>query len=267
MTSVRKRKMNKSSIGKATRRNKNRQRKINIASNPIIAANWDYSLTLKQNYKNLGLRAKLQKPAGGEEADFSRERRKEPLVKSPIEYESDEEEGDPEQKASDEELDPSEIPQGEARIRRDGDGNVVEVIYGQKMPFNICDNATDGPQETDPPKSEVVKKLEELANAPAIKKERMMSFNICDNATDGPQETDPPKSEVVKKLEELANAPAIKKERMMSVREEEWLERLYNKHGENYRQMFFDTKLNIYQQSEGDLRRRIIAWKQKHNIE
>ncbi|AQZ13800.1 NOP16 (YER002W) [Zygosaccharomyces parabailii] len=226
MTSVRKRKMNKSSIGKATRRNKNRQRKINIASNPIIAANWDYSLTLKQNYKNLGLRAKLQKPAGGEEADFSRERRKEPLVKSPIEYESDEEEGDPEQKASDEELDPSEIPQGEARIRRDGDGNVVEVIYGQKMPFNICDNATDGPQETDPPKSEVVKKLEELANAPAIKKERMMS-----------------------------------------VREEEWLERLYNKHGENYRQMFFDTKLNIYQQSEGDLRRRIIAWKQKHNIE
>ncbi|AQZ18172.1 NOP16 (YER002W) [Zygosaccharomyces parabailii] len=226
MTSVRKRKMNKSSIGKATRKNKNRQRKINIASNPIIAANWDYSLTLKQNYKKLGLRAKLQKPAGGEEADFSRERRKEPVVKSPIEYESDEEESDPEQKVSDEELDPSEIPQGEARIRRDGDGNVVEVIYGQKMPFNGCDNATDGSQETDPPKSEVVRKLEELANAPAIKKERTMS-----------------------------------------VREEEWLERLYNKHGENYKQMFFDTKLNIYQQSEGDLRRRILAWKQKHNIE
>lgn len=226
MTSVRKRKMNKSSIGKATRRNKNRQRKINIASNPIIAANWDYSLTLKQNYKKLGLRAKLQKPSGGEEADYSKERRKEPLVKSPIEYESDEEEGDLEQKVSDEELDPSEIPQGEARIRRDGDGNVVEVIYGQKRPFNSCDNAIHGTQEYDPPKSEVVRKLEELANAPAIKKERTMS-----------------------------------------VREEEWLERLYNKHGENYKQMFFDTKLNIYQQSEGDLRRRILAWKQKHNIE
>lgn len=71
-------------------------------------------------------------------------------------------------------------------------------------------------------------------------------------------------SEVVSALELQAAAEEEKvkkrKPRHQSKREEEWLARLVEKHGDNVPAMVRDRKLNPMQQTEGDIRRRLRKW-------
>jgi nucleolar protein 16 len=69
---------------------------------------------------------------------------------------------------------------------------------------------------------------------------------------------------VIRQLEEAARNGARKAPRTQSQREEEWIERLVEKYGDDYSKMARDTKLNPMQQSEGDLKRRITKWKKNH---
>lgn len=68
---------------------------------------------------------------------------------------------------------------------------------------------------------------------------------------------------IVAELEEQATFEIKVRPRQQSKREEEWIERLVERYGDNYGAMMRDMKLNPYQQTEGDIRRRIKKWKSK----
>lgn len=75
-----------------------------------------------------------------------------------------------------------------------------------------------------------------------------------------------PASAIVQKLEQQADKEGqsahLRKPRHQSQREDEWVSRLIEKHGDDLTAMVRDRKLNPMQQTEGDLRRRIRKWKQ-----
>ena len=71
---------------------------------------------------------------------------------------------------------------------------------------------------------------------------------------------------IIKELEEQASVEVKKRPRQQSRREEDWIAQLVEKYGDNYMGMVRDRKLNPYQQSEGDLARRVRRWKARQGI-
>lgn len=148
MASVRKRKMARSSVRKNTKRVKDQQRNIKMTAHPVMQQHWDNKLTLKQNYKNLGLTVRLNKQAGGEEPeiqDLTQYKEEQAAKEAAAEI-------TPEVVAS--EQDPAKIPEGEARIIRDPETNqAIKVIYGtmkvgpassnSEEKFSIIDELTE----------------------------------------------------------------------------------------------------------------------------
>jgi nucleolar protein 16 len=65
---------------------------------------------------------------------------------------------------------------------------------------------------------------------------------------------------VIRELEEAAMNGAKKAPRGQSQREQEWVERLVNKYGEDYAKMARDRKLNPMQQTAADIRKRVVKW-------
>lgn len=113
----------------------------------------------------------------------------------------------------------------EARIERDEDGNVVRIVYGKSAELGA--DSSDEDEEED---------------------EGFTGFE------------DEPKTEVVKALEEMAANAAPPVGREQSEREQDWIAQLVAKHGDDYEAMKWDKKLNVFQQSAGDLKKRIKKW-------
>ncbi|OCT53418.1 Nucleolar protein 16 [Cladophialophora carrionii] len=80
--------------------------------------------------------------------------------------------------------------------------------------------------------------------------------------------TSKPGNDIVAQLEAQAAKEeellAKKRPRQQSQREEEWISRLVEKHGDDIKAMVRDRKLNPMQQTEGDIGRRLKKWKASH---
>ncbi|KAJ2396650.1 Nucleolar protein 16 [Coemansia sp. RSA 2559] len=146
---------------KVSRKLSNKARTKNFHGHPLLRDKWDKSLTVSENYRNLGLVSRLNGVSGG-------------IVKNVIpahqKTETKGEEDDPED-GSEKELKRS-IPQGYGIIERDDDGNVVNIILPDE-PQNPLDS--DYEVEEAPAKKEGARILEEYANMPHEHKERWIS--------------------------------------------------------------------------------------------
>ena len=122
---------------------------------------------------------------------------------------------------------------GEARIIRDEEGKIIQVIYGKS-----AEEALDSDSDSD----KVGQEEEE--------------FMGCDG---GGTETD-----IVKKLKAQAAVGERKNRKILCAGEMDWIFRLVEKYGEDDCEgMVRDRKLNVYQQTLGDIRRRVAIWKRQ----
>ncbi|KAF2670012.1 hypothetical protein BT63DRAFT_227747 [Microthyrium microscopicum] len=75
------------------------------------------------------------------------------------------------------------------------------------------------------------------------------------------------RTSVTEALEQMAREGRRKRPRHQSEREEEWVGKLVEKYGEDYAGMFRDRKLNVMQQSQGDLKKRVKKWLVRREME
>ncbi|EPS42050.1 hypothetical protein H072_4041 [Dactylellina haptotyla CBS 200.50] len=190
-------KKNRSSVNKVTRRKQNIRKRPNITGNKLVAAQWDKTQTLAQNYSRLGLTHRIQSSTGGKEIHSSKAKAAVP--------------------SKTETLGPQE-----ARITRGEDGSILKIEYSNDLRHETL--GADNDDEDEQP-------------------------SVLETETD-----------LIRALREQSTM-GIKTERVQSDREMYWIERLVEKHGEDYQAMFWDKELNIRQQSVGDIKRRIKKWK------
>ncbi|RAL14300.1 nucleolar protein 16 [Aspergillus homomorphus CBS 101889] len=234
MTNVRQKRKNRSGLPKAKAKRtgllKNGRKKINVLGNAIIAENWNRELTLTQNYRNLGLVHRLNAPTGGSE-----KRR----TKDGIERERE---------------DSLHIKSSATAVAQKNAANEIRV-------------------ERDPETGKILRVIsnDDEIEVAGRKHKRNNPLNDPLNDLSDNEEEDEPNaqqknadSDIVRQLEFQADQEsrkvAAKKPRHQSKREEEWILRLVEKHGDNYAAMARDRRLNPMQQTAGDLKRRIAKW-------
>lgn len=225
---------NRSSISKVRQKPKSKKKVLN---NAVIASNWDQHQTLAQNYKRLGLAAKLNKSTGGVErkvADVERER---------------EEDG----KAHTDGLvinggrgrgKKDKLDLGEEKVERDPKtGRILRVVSD--------DTAAVRPNPLNDPLNELDSESESEAE-------------LFDQHGHSKQQSEPsePKTAVVAELEHRASLPEKKYRRKQSEGERVFVEELVAKYGEDYERMARDTEINYMQRSAGDLKKRVKKWKE-----
>lgn len=237
-------KKNRSGIQKKRQKPKSQKK---ILNNPVIAANWDQSQTISQNYKRLGLTAKLNKHTGGVErkADEDEQLEAGHAGRTRIDHGADALSIHSSKKAN------MMAGLGEAKIVRDPEtGAILEVIEP---------NAPKANPLNDP--------LNDLDSSDEDEQQRAWTRtgNQHGNIEEGEFEgfgDDDGKTDVVRELEARASMPAKKYKRKQTENEVAFIEELVRKYGDDYGKMSRDMKINYMQRSEGDLKKRIKTWRE-----
>lgn len=201
-----------------------------------MAAAWDPRLTLSQNYRRLGLSAKLNSSSGGVEtsaddvADLATtgmgmgraSTRREPLNIT---------------SATKKKLEP-----GSVRVVRDSEGRIVDVLReGNGAGGGVWGQPLNGDESGEEEEEEGEEEGE------AGRRRR--------------------RAGIVPQLEEASRLEKRPRPRKQSQREVEWIATLVEKWGGDVAAMARDRKLNPMQQTEGDLRRRVRAWRTSRGTE
>jgi nucleolar protein 16 len=202
-------------------RTKAGRRKVDFLGNKAIAENWDRKQTVTQNYKRLGLSSRLNAATGGVEK-FKPGKENNGVGVIPVQRVVRE----------------AKIKTEEVRVERDDEGNIIKVIR------------PEGAEKERKPNP-----LNDLLNDVEDEEEEQPDEEMETRAT---------KSSVVAALEqeaaEEAERLAKRRPRQQSKREEEWLERLVARYGQDTKAMARDRKLNPMQQTEADIQRRLKKW-------
>jgi nucleolar protein 16 len=200
-----------------------------VLSNPCSR---DQKETLSQNYRRLGLTSRLNHATGGQEKTIALLGLNDAKSsRADTAYGSTANALNIVSKA------PQTIEVGELEVERDPEtGAILRIIGGQ--------------EETDNPLNDP---LNELDNEDG---EEWDGFAMVPEQREGEQV-----NPVIRQLEEAARNGERKAPRKQSQREEEWLERLVAKYGDDYGKMTRDKKLNPMQQTETDIRTRVRKWK------
>ncbi|KAL4943440.1 nucleolar protein 16 [Aspergillus oleicola] len=230
MGNIRQTKKNRSSAPKQKPKRqgvlKSGKKKINVLGNQIIADNWNRKETLTQNYRRLGLMHRLNAPSGGSEkrktANGLEEIGDSLHIKGSVDA----------QKSS---------AVKDVKVERDPEtGKIIRVIRPEDDEVEIAGRKVRASNPLNDP-------LNDIAEVD------------IDVLSQGQGQGKKPASHIVQQLESQADAEGSvpKKPRHQSTRETEWIERLVERHGDNYAAMARDRKLNPMQQTVGELRRRI----------
>jgi nucleolar protein 16 len=131
----------------------------------------------------------------------------------------------------------------EARVERDESGKIIRVIHDERRKANPLNDALNDIEDDEAMDGEMDGEDE--------------GFEGFEDEDEGGRA----KNQIIRQLELQAASGVEKRERKQSEREQEWLERLVVKHGEQYGKMARDRKLNPMQQTEADIKRRVAKWK------
>ncbi|KFA62195.1 hypothetical protein S40285_01655 [Stachybotrys chlorohalonatus IBT 40285] len=244
------------------KQNTSAKKVLNPRGNTLIAKNWDKKETLAQNYRRLGLVARLRAPAGGNETVLHSKPRthtaKDPFGIAPTEK--------------------SII--SEARVERDATGKIVRVLHGVANPLNDPLAALDTDSEADEADedteewggiedggTEVVRSLVEQSRRPAEKKPRLQSRRECEwleqlVARHGDDAAAMARDRRLNPMQQTA-ADLARRIAAMRARQAELLEALLDKYdGDDVQAMAGDRKRNPMEWTAEEIASRIEKLKQ-----